>query len=418
MFKHIRYTATALVFALSPLSIQAVYADAANADPAILSFSTVGDSRQALLANKYDVTQEIFKDADGNPAMPEQDAIWHQNTKALSRIVSEVEDQNSDLFFFNGDMIMGYGNTNVPPDTSTVDSIASSDLVREYKEYAFWRGLMAGMMEKGTYVVPVPGNHEVQCSTSKTSENCTPDHADVGKFKGAIVANENTWRANMGDLILDNERMTYMFGQAPTNEDFTDDKSDPARAAIDTADGRTTDQSKLSYSFDFKGSHFAVINTDPVGNDNTAPVAWLTKDLADAKARGVTHIFVFGHKPAFSYDFDGSGDQHGFDKNPANRDAFWSLMEQYGATYFCGHEHIYHMTQPTKAEGGKAWQVLVGSGGSPFDVAPNTYSVNPATDRDYAWATVKVLQSGKVNVTIYGFDDQFGSTKILQSQTY
>jgi Calcineurin-like phosphoesterase len=411
MHKEIRYAAMTMAIALSPLYLHTAQAHgdhSFNADPVVLSFSTVGDSRQALFESKYDVTQEIFTDANGNPVMPKQDTIWHQNTKAISRIVREVEHQRSDLFFFNGDMIMGYGNTNVPPDTSTVDNIASSDLVRTYKEYAFWRGIMAGMLEKGTYVVPVPGNHEVQCNTSKTTEGCTPDH-DTTKFKGALVANENAWRANMGDLILDDERMTYMFGHAPSFENVTDDP------VSDAADNRTTDQSKLSYSFDFNGSHFAVINTDPVGNDATAPVAWLTKDLADAKARGVQHMFVFGHKPAFSYDFDASGDTHGFDSHPDNRDAFWSLIEQYGATYFCGHEHIYHMTQPTMADGGKAWQVLVGSGGSPFDVAPNTYSVNPATDRDYAWATVLVHRSGAVRINVYGFDDQFGPTKLLQT---
>ena len=274
MLKQMRYTATAIAFALAPLSIQAVYAHDEDGDhydrydPVVVSFSTVGDSRQALFAKKYDVTQEIFRDKDGNPVMPTQDTIWHQSTKAISRIVSEVEHQHSDLFFFNGDMIMGYGNTNVPAANSTVEGLTGSDLMRTYKEYAFWRGIMSGMMEKGTYVVPVPGNHEMQCSTSKTSEGCTPAH-DTTKFKGAIVANENAWRANMGDLILDDERMTYMFGQAPSFENITDDP------ASDAADNRTTDQSKLSYSFDFKGSHFAVINTDPVGNDATAPVLWL-----------------------------------------------------------------------------------------------------------------------------------------------
>src|SRR5207244_292617 len=63
----------------------------------ILSFSTVGDSRQ-------------------DPATPDpttlplsgQDALWLQNTRALSRIVRSVEQQKSHFLFFNGDMIMGY----------------------------------------------------------------------------------------------------------------------------------------------------------------------------------------------------------------------------------------------------------------------------------------------------------------------
>ena len=44
-------------------------------------------------------------------------------------------------------------------------------------------------------------------------------------------------------------------------------------------DGLATDQGKLSYSFDFHGSHFAVINTDPVGHDAHAPVKSYSSSL-------------------------------------------------------------------------------------------------------------------------------------------
>ena len=50
MLRQMRYTATAMVFALSPLSIQTAHADAEwREDPVVLSFSTVGDSRQDSL---------------------------------------------------------------------------------------------------------------------------------------------------------------------------------------------------------------------------------------------------------------------------------------------------------------------------------------------------------------------------------
>jgi hypothetical protein len=71
--------------------------------------------------------------------------------------------------------------------------------------------------------------------------------------------------------------------------------------------------------------------------------------------------------------------------------------------------------QPLAASGGKAWQVLLGSGGSPFEASPTDLTVNPKTDRAYAWATLSVYQSGKVCLTIFGFDNQFGPTKILRS---
>jgi hypothetical protein len=352
-------------------------------DGIVLSFSTVGDSRQD----------------PATPSLSGQDAIWLQNTKAWSRIIDEVGRQKPAFLFFNGDMIMGYGNAVVPADTSSVSKIVNSDLVNFYKQYAFWRGMVAGLMEKGTYVVPVPGNHETQC------KSCG---------KKAQPANEDAWRANMGDLILDTARMNTLFGQGPSFQNVSDNRF---------YDGLSTDQSKLSYSFDFRGSHFVVINTDPTGKDSHAPVGWLAQDLAAAKGRGAQHIFVFGHKPAYTYYYGAGASAplptkpSGLDNDPASRDVFWDLMEQYGATYFAGHEHIFHMEQPRAAQGGHAWQVLVGSGGSPFEADPGDVTLNPKTDRSYAWATVKVYKNGKVKITAYGFDDQYGATHKLQSVT-
>ena len=52
---------------------------------------------------------------------------------------------------------------------------------------------------------------------------------------------------------------------------------------------------------------------------------------------------------------------------------------------------------------------------SPFEAAPSDATVNPQTDRDYAWATVSVHRSGNVDIKVYGFNDQFGPTQVLQS---
>lgn len=144
---------------------------------------------------------------------------------------------------------------------------------------------------------------------------------------------------------------------------------------------------------------------------------WLANDLQAASDRGIKRSFVFGHKPAYTYYFGANlpDKPAGLDGDVASRDVFWCVIEKYGATYFCGHEHIFKMSQPTAANGGKAWQVLVGSGGSPFDAAPTDATVSPATDRAYAWATVSVYKSGKVRITAYGFDDRFGPTRVLQA---
>jgi hypothetical protein len=178
------------------------------------------------------------------------------------------------------------------------------------------------------------------------------------------------------------------------------------------ADGRTTDQSKLNYSFDYKGLHFAVINTDAVGVETSAPANWLQADLSAAQGRGIKKFFVFGHKPAYTYVYQAGVSGAGLDATPATtakRDAFWSVIENFKATYFCGHEHIYNISQPR----GGAYQVLVGAGGSPFDQkVSGAASANPATDRSYSWATVKVHADGGVDILGYGFDEHFGPTQL------
>jgi hypothetical protein len=347
-------------------------------DPVVLAFSTVGDSRQDPVT--FDPT---------TAPLSAQDKIWLQNTKAFSRILRSVQAEKSKLLFFNGDMIMGYGLAG-PPASNSVNDVVKSDLMAFYRQYAFWRGMVAPIMENGTYIVPVAGNHEVQSKP-------------LGKK--AQVENENAWRANMGDLIIDTARFKAIVGTEATNVNVQNNGA---------YDGLGTDQSQLSYSFDVGDSHFVVVNTDPVGKDNVAPAAWLASDLGIAASRGAKHYFVFGHKPAYTYYFGTNSPPNpgvsGLDKIPASRDAFWNVIEQYGATYFCGHEHEFNMMQPR----GSAWQVLVGSGGSPWDAQVGEVTLNPATDRAYAWATVRIHRSGKVDITGYGFSDNFGPTRALQ----
>ncbi len=321
-----------------------------------------------------------------------QDKIWLQNTKAWSRIMRGIEEQKSKLLFFNGDMIMGYGLAGPTPSNSVAD-VVGSDLMAFYRQYAFWRGMVAPLMETGTYVVPVPGNHEVQSKP-------------LGKK--AQPENENAWRANMGDLIVDTDRFQKIVGTAASHINVQNNGA---------LDGLSSDQSQLSYSFDVADSHFAIINTDPVGKDNTAPVAWLAKDMEEAQARGAKHQFVFGHKPAFSYNLGAEEKPNpgiaGLDKFTPAREAFWDVIERFGATYFCGHEHEFNMVQPR----GAAWQVLVGSGGSPWDAQPGEVTKNPETDRAYAWANVTIHQSGKVDINAYAFSDKFGPTQLVKSVT-
>jgi hypothetical protein len=376
----------------------------ANTTPVVLTFSTVGDSRQDPVT---------YDQASVGATLTGQDAIWLQNTKAFARILRTVQTQKSTMLFFNGDMIHGYGWANFgytsafdqskitgPVAPATTADIVGSDLLKFYQQYGFWRGLVAPLMETGTYVFPVPGNHETECKAC-------PKNADGQRV--AKIENEQAWAANMGDLILDTARFTSILGAAPGNPRFG-----PASAGPDSL---ATDQSKLGYSFDYKSLHFVVINTDPVGAETSAPANWLQADLAAAQGRGIKKYFVFGHKPAYTYAYLAGVAGAGLDATPtttAKRDAFWSVIESFGAVYFCGHEHVYNITQPK----GGAYQVIVGGGGSPFDQKTSgAASVRPATDRSYSWATIKVHQDGGVDILGYGFDEHFGPTQ-LYDQIY
>ena len=337
-------------------------------DDVILTFSTVGDSRQdpqnidpsVKINSQVGVGNcQVPSGATGltaNPGLSGQDCKWLQNTTALSRIIRSIQAQKAQMLFFNGDMIMGYGKAGVPVTRTsngvgeteitspTVPDVINADIMQIYKQYGFWRGMVANLMETGTYLVPVPGNHETQC------KRCG---------KSAQVENENAWRDNMGDLILDTDRFTKLVGTAATNY------STYALPALGT-DGITTDQSQLSYSFDVGQSHFAIINTDAVGKDGYAPTAWLEADLSAAEGRGAKRHFVFGHKAAYFYPYTGSAASSTSSLNNKNSVAaavFWTTINNHKATYFCGHEHIYNVSRPGLFN---SYQVLVGAGGSKY----------------------------------------------------
>ena len=357
-----------LLFAGVVTTPPAAMADAdASSDPIVFSFATVGDSR-------YD-----SKAVDATP----EEQLWLQHVRPLARILREIGAQHPKALFFNGDMIMGY---------STNAHVLN-------RQYAYWRGMVVGLMETGTYVVPVPGNHEVQIKEI------------VGGVTNKVAhpAGEKAWRANMGDLILATNRWHETSGESVTAWNLDH------HPVVGGSDGIQTDQTQLSYSFDCRGIHFCILNTDAVGQDSHAPVQWVSTDLQAAKARGNRHFFVFGHKMAFTYQFRDTDTEKakGLDAFPENRDAFWNRVEEYGATYFCGHEHIYHSMVPRPNSPHPSWQIIAGSGGSPFEAKPGESS-NP-NDRTYAWAHVTVRASGRVTMDAFGFDDHFGPTRKIES---
>jgi hypothetical protein len=457
-------------------------AGAQAVDPVVFSFATVGDNRTdpkkpdptTFVANPHPTTQNGGPSFSG--AVLPQDQEYMQNSAAWDEIQEGILAQGANLLFFNGDMIYGYGRPIMPtawtgnPVTwsAAVTSTVYPDAFFEYIQYAYWRGTVSTMFNQGTYVIPVAGNHETQCSLtanpygSAGNPNCNSSNGG----KQAYAENESAFRANTGDLSQDlvgNLRFSAISGVFATNVTGLTAATAPGGTSAPCAVGTSTNtgncfysagtpanngpitgtQQQLDYSFDVVLPnttlmlHFAIINTDPSGSDQTAPSDWLAGDFAAAAARGQANAggpltvkyFVFGHKAAFTYDYlpggsvaiGGNPGAGGLDANPSTtpnyRNLFWHVVAQYNATYFCGHEHIPNVQQfadptPGTTLTNTPYQVIVGSGGSPFDdtmtgSSPN-YTEPPEvamTDRYYAWALVQIHQSGAVTLNLTGFPD-------------
>lgn len=267
------------------------------------------------------------------------------NVQQLNRDFADIAAMNPkpNFLFFAGDLVFGYTN-----DTTALD-----------RELKGWIALYQAspLATSGVELVTLPGNHE------------TDNLAKV-----AVPAAERVWIRDMAAYITRG-------GNGP---------------AAGGTDALQTDQSKLSYSFDFKDAHFVTLNTDPVGSDWHVPTKWVTTDLAAAKARGVKHIFVIQHKPAYSYPTVAT-DGLAFDI-PA-RDAYWNvLVNNQVEGVFSAHNHEYWRSQPT----GKTWQVIAGNGGTPLDAALDI--TIPSTGAYYGFTVVSVTNSGRVFSKSYGRD--------------
>ena len=150
-----------------------------------------------------------------------------------------------------------------------------------------------------------------------------------------------------------------------------------------------TDQRKLDYSFDHAGSHFVVLDTDPVGADGSVPASWVAADVTAARAAGAAHVFAIGHKPAYPSPLSTEG---GF-SSTANRDAFWSALEQHHAdAMLAAHNHLWYKTRPVTT-----WQIVAGNGGSQLESSVSGASAY------YGFTLVEVGAPGQpVTVKSYG----------------
>jgi hypothetical protein len=239
------------------------------------------------------------------------------------------------LFFFTGDLVIGYAK-----DTSKLGS-----------ELRAWKKLYENseLPATGIRLVAMPGNHE---SMRKKKEGKATQQA------------EECWVNNMAPYIAGS--------------------NGPKKGGPDNLQ---SDQSRLTYSFDYKDTHFLVLNTDPVGAESRVPNAWIAADLAKTGKNKIS--FALGHKPAYA-----PPNETGMDEYPAERDKFWSILEDYNCkAMITAHCHQYYRIEP---HSGKTWQIIAGNGGSVLDdglTPEQTY---------FGYTLINVYKSGSIEVKGYG----------------
>jgi len=287
----------------------------------------------------------------GDAPGPSTANVYHLNRTFLE--VSQLSPLPK-YFFFAGDLIDGVGGSN---DTAGLLS-----------EYTGWKQLYANssLSDSGVQMVTIMGNHE-----SESSDNSL-----------AYPAAERTFIRNMSEFIIGNNGPKALGLTAGT-------------------DSLITDQSQLTYSFNYKNlstknDHFVIINTDAVGRDWKAPFVWVNNDVTAARqASSTRHIFVMGHKPAYPSPITPTD---GLVMYPYQRNMFWNALQNNRAeAMFAAHNHNwdtvhYNYNQPALS----TWQVIAGNGGSPISGA--------WSDPYYGYTVVNVYTNGQVTVQNYGRD--------------
>ncbi|MEP6556377.1 MAG: metallophosphoesterase, partial [Ferruginibacter sp.] len=305
------------------------------------SFVTVG-------CNRVDYLDTAFTTSDPDYSTGASTANVYQ----LKRLFTEISHLNPlpKYLFMTGDIVMGYIN----------DTIALE------KQLTSWRAIYESHPLSSTSIqlVAIPGNHETQ---------------DKAAGKKSFVAAERTFQRVMDPYIRGN--------------------NGPGVGGLDNL---TTDQSKLTYSFNNGGDHFIVLNTDPVGADNTVPYKWLASDIQNARANNARHIFTFGHKPAYSSPLTPNGGLDAVATTP-QRDSLWKYLEDNNCeAMFSAHEHLWDSIHP---HAGKTWQVIAGNGGSRVEPAWATPG-----NQYYGYTLVNLYNDKKVNVMGLGRNTDMSTT--------
>jgi hypothetical protein len=177
----------------------------------------------------------------------------------------------------------------------------------------------------------------------------------------------------------------------------------------------------VTYSFTY--GDILVIGLDEYINGGRVNQAWLNAQLATNTR---SHVFVFGHLPAFSVYHPDTLASHA-----AERNTFWSSLAAASVRiYFAGHDHLFNHARLDDGDGNPdndVHQFVVGTAGAPLYTWNGAYGGNNGSwtpqrvyyGSNYGYALVEV-DGPKVTVTwkqrvsagVYQAADVFSYTTI------
>ena len=143
---------------------------------------------------------------------------------------------------------------------------------------------------------------------------------------------------------------------------------------------------------------------------------WLREDLSAARERGMKHLFVFTHEPAFPTGGHTHDAMYYHGKIPEvleMRDEFWSILsENEVVAAFFGDEHNYSRSligpKFNPAFPNDVWHIVSGGCGAPFYAQEKGLPWTPFVEKfDSAehWCLIRV-KGGKVELEVFGENEE------------
>ncbi len=130
---------------------------------------------------------------------------------------------------------------------------------------------------------------------------------------------------------------------------------------------------RTAYYFDYGNARFITLNSDRENKSDEYIITQQQRDWLEnvLKNSGKTHHFIQFHVPAYPI---GSHYGESLDESPADRDAFWDIVDKYNVTaVLVGHEHNYNRREIDSSFNGNGhafdnqiYQVTIGGGGAPL----------------------------------------------------